>query len=299
MAKKQGDEDLEREVDSAFQEGKEPEVEHEDDEGKERPPEVKVERDPESDEVRVSEPPRGSRRERREAYRRVPELEGQIRLLQQQIETMRATPAAAQAPATPAEPPSPAKVLREKLTPLWKQQERIQRQMMAEGVSEAERDKLKEEWYDLETQKRLVEAEAVKPTAPAAPQMDPQEVLIRAEFGDVLSHNLARTYAAGKIQQEAALLIAQGKPVPLDVQRTALQEAAERFGIRQPAAPAASPAQKQRYSAVPAQAGGKGVGEVKLNKHLQGMARAMWPELKENEAYAKMARLMREEERSG
>jgi hypothetical protein len=127
-----------------------------------------------------------------------------------------------------------------------------------------------------------------------------EEAILRAEFPDVTSHPRAMAWAYGRYKQIEAELAAEGKMATIAHSRQALQEAAEnpRFAIRRPQIPAVSAVQQQRYGAVPAQAGAGGGGSnINLDKSLQKMARARWPELDDHEAFAKMAAILRDSER--
>ena len=267
-------------------------------EPEEKPEPPKVTKDEETGEVGVTLPERPSRRERRaERWRKISELEAENAQLRRQA--YQPPPQLQQpAPVAPVEV-SKDKIVREKLAPIWRQQEMIQRLLAQKTEPDSESEKLKEQWYDLEAQKTLIAAEATKvaPAAPSAPQISASEQLLRGEFPDTFNHPQAMMYAMGLYHQKRAVLWAQGKQPTMATERECMVEASKQFGLLREPLPAASPTQQARHGAVTAQAGGRvGSKEIRLSKEHQRIAKARFSKLSDEDAYAKFAVLLRQDE---
>lgn len=150
-------------------------------------------------------------------------------------------------------------------------------------ASEAEANRLRSRFYDLEDQKETLKEERLEQRfrQMQPQQQDPTEAILRAEFDDVMNNPTAIQYAQGQYY----VLRAEGKPQNLATAREAFRRAQEKF-IAGRKLPPPSPAQQQRYGAVPAQAGARTAsGEVKLNEAEKRMAKAMYPRMTEDQAY--------------
>ena len=123
-----------------------------------------------------------------------------------------------------------------------------------------------------------------------------EEAVLKAEFPDVIQHQQAMQYARG----EYFRLVAKGKPPTLATTREAMLAAAHEFGLRQRQLPAPTPAQQQRYGAVPQQAGARTTpGGVRLTTTDMKIAIARWPDDDEHVAYAKMDDLLQKAAKEG
>lgn len=179
-----------------------------------------------------------------------------------------------------------------------RQQELIQRTLRSGSVqSEPEIEQLRDRYYELDSRSKDLDRQRIKHEVMQEWQRQQQqqagqyeEQVLRSEFPEVIQHQQAIRWATGRYHQ----MVAEGKPPILATSRAALQEAAEHYGLRTPNIPRASEAQRQRYAAVPAQAGTKtSSNEIRLEAGQKKMALARWPHLEEHEAYAKMAALLR------
>lgn len=176
------------------------------------------------------------------------------------------------------------------------QQEMIQTVLRSGAVtSQEETERLRRQFYELDAQGRKLDRDRVtdelherikKEQQPAAGQYEEQ--VLRAEYPDVIGHPQAMGYARGLYYT----MVAEGKPANLATSKEAMDKAAHRFNLRQPPLPVASAGQQAKYGAVPAQAGGRGTGDIRLDPHDKKMALARWPQLDEHQAYAKMAALL-------
>lgn len=126
--------------------------------------------------------------------------------------------------------------------------------------------------------------------------------IIQSEYPDVLGFkgaggvNTAFNWANAKYQQ----LVNEGEPATMATIRKAMDEAASKFQIRQPARPAPTALEQQRLGGVSAQAGARsGSREVTLSTEQQRIARVSFPDMDENAAYAKLAELLRKQDREG
>lgn len=182
------------------------------------------------------------------------------------------------------------------------EQENIQA-LVKQAQTPAELERLKARFYELNDEaeelrdSRIIErvrGEAQRASQPAAGAAE--EAILRSEFNDVVNHVDPRTGDRSAIRWAKGLydqMLAEGQPPTLTTQRAALAKAAEKFGLRQAAAPVLTTAQQQRYGAIPGQAGVGGGGELRLESHQKKLALARWPELDEKDAYRKMAALLR------
>ncbi len=261
-----------------------------------------IDKDKETGDVKVTLPEGPTRKERRaQRYQRISELEGQVGELRGRLESLQRAPVEpVAAPAPPPAAPEPAaQRLREKLKPIWKQQENVQRLLGSGKITDAtDLQNLQDQWYDLETQRALIIAEFGQASAaPSAPPVSAEEAIVKAEFPDVVKHPQAMIFAMGTYHRLKAELWAEGKQPTLDTQRQALREAGERFGIikkLEVAPPRPTAVQQARLGAVPGQAGGRGAErEVRLTKEQQEMALARFGDEDEAGSYAKFAELLR------
>lgn len=131
-------------------------------------------------------------------------------------------------------------------------------------------------------------------------QQDGIVAIIQSEYPDVLSYrgqggaNTAFNWANARYQQ----LIAEGKPGTMATIREAMDEAAGRYQIRVPSKPAPTATDQARLGGVSAQAGARGNDRnITLSREQQRMAVAAFPDVDENAAYAKLASLLRQQER--
>ena len=208
-------------------------------------------------------------------------------------------------------PPPSDDPYKAKIQAIRTQQEIIQTAVRS-ARSEAEAESLRQQFYALNDQSEQLAEERIlaKAEERISRRVQPQQgggegVLLQAEFPEIVpnasgysANPRAMAWAYGRFKQLEAEMSAEGRQANIATSRQVLQEAAERFGLRRPQIPAVSAVQQQRYGAVPAQAGAGGGGSsINLDKSLQRMARARWPELDDHEAFAKMAAIMRDAER--
>lgn len=179
-----------------------------------------------------------------------------------------------------------------------RQQELIQTTLRSGSVqSDTEIERLRERFYELDSRTKEVDRNRIKQEVLQEVQRQQsqqsgqyEEQALRSEFPEVIQHQQAMRWATGRYYQ----MVAEGKPSTLATSRAAIQEAAEHYGLRRAQVAPASEAQRQKFGAVPAQAGTRTMGnEVHLETAQKKMAVARWPQLEEHEAYAKMAALLR------
>jgi hypothetical protein len=179
---------------------------------------------------------------------------------------------------------------KDSLSSIRREQESISAALRGGNVSsEAEAERLKERFYELEDKKEELRferlQERVGKSIPKA--QDPNEAILRAEYPEVFNDTRALGVAHGMYTY---LRQVEGKPESIATAREAMQRAAERSGLRMSAAPKPAPAQQARYGAISGQAGAKVSHEVVLNDQQRRLARAMYPSLDEDKAYVQWAR---------
>jgi hypothetical protein len=273
-------------------------------EPKEDKPEPKVSED-DNGNVTVDLAPepkeRRPRRERRE------ERQDELRRYRDEAEALRGRMAQmeahlAQRQYAPQQPPGEDPYERE-LTKIRGQQELIQSALRSGSAQSAEEvDRLRRQFYELDGQTRKLERDRIRTEVMGEMRRERgnttgeyEEQALRSEYPDIVTHPQAMRYATGLYYQ----MVAEGKPTNLATSRKAMDQAAERFGLRQAAVPTASASERQRYGAVAAQAGQRSTSEVRLDKDQKRMAVARWPQLDEHQAYTKMAALLHKTEAEG
>lgn len=240
--------------------------------------------------------PRAPRRERRE------ESYNEMRRYRDEAETLRARVMALESQTNQRiqqveqRMPAGADPYDRDLAEIRGQQELIQSALRSGTITSAEEvERLRRSFYDLDAKGRHLDRERIKREVRddvrkemAAKEGDYEERVLRSEYGDVIANPAAIRYATGLYHQ----LVAEGKPQTLATSREAMDKAITRFGIRPQAAPALSANHQARFAAIPAQAGTKNAGEVRLDSSQKKMALARWPSLDEHAAYTKMAALL-------
>lgn len=251
------------------------------------------------------ERPRGGRRERRESWKS--EREAEIRRFREENEALRAQQMRMQQEMAQRLAQVEGRIPRgedpyeRELKNIRSQQEMIQATLRSGSVqSETEINNLRERFYELDSHKQGVERHRIKQEVLQEFQRQQQqqggqyeEAVLKSEFPDVIGHQQAMRWATGRYYQ----MVAEGKPPTLATSRAAMVEAAEHYQLRRPPVAPASESQRQKYSAVSAQAGAKtSPTEIRLEPAQKKMALARWPQLEDHEAFAKMAALLRKVE---
>lgn len=271
------------------------------DEVEEKPapkPEPKVKEDDDGNVTVELEPapkPRATRRERRE------ENYEEMRRYRDEAETLRARVMALEAQThqrlqqVEQRVPAGADPYDRDLAEIRGQQELIQSALRSGSITSAEEvERLRRSFYDLDAKGRQLDRDRIKREVrdemrkEGPKDGDYEERVLRSEYSDVIGHPAAVRYATGLYHT----MVAEGKAPNLATSREAMEKAALRFNIRQAPAPTLSAAHQARHGAVPAQAGTKNPGEVRLDSSQKKMALARWPQVDEHVAYTKMAALL-------
>lgn len=189
-----------------------------------------------------------------------------------------------------------------RLSQIRSEQESLQT-LIRSAKDAADVQRIRDRYYQLDdereslTERRATEralAEIQKRIPQAQTNQSYEEQVLRSEFPDVIGHPQAFQYAHGQYLQR----LAEGEKPTLDNQRKALADAAVKFRIRQQTAPGPSETERQKFGSVPAQAAPRGTGrEVTLDPAQRRMALQAWPNLEEHEAYARMAKTLRDAEK--
>lgn len=189
-----------------------------------------------------------------------------------------------------------------KIASIRAEQETIQAAIRRGGLEPAQMEQFRTRFYQLnddadDARDERILARADQRAAQRQPQGQGEEAIIRAEFPDVVGNARAVQWAVAEYNRMVADPD-QPAPPTLATSRKAMEAAAVKFRLRQPAAPAVSASDQQRFGAVPGQAQPRSTGsEIRLDNQQKRMAIARWPELEEHDAYKKMASLLRASER--
>lgn len=251
------------------------------------------------------ERPRAGRRERRDSWKT--QREEEIRRFREENDSLRQQQARMQQEMAQRLAQVEGRIPRgedpyeREVKEIRRQQEMIQSTLRSGSVqSDAEIERLRERFYELDTRSKDVDRHRIKQEVLQEFQRQQsqqsgqyEEQALRSEFPEVIQHQQAMRWATGRYYQ----MVAEGKPQTLATSRVAIQEAAEHYGLRRAPVAAPSDSQRQRFGAVSAQAGTRTSGnEVRLEPAQKKMALARWPQVEEHEAYAKMAALLRKTE---
>jgi hypothetical protein len=185
------------------------------------------------------------------------------------------------------------------LDDIRREQESIQVAFRTGAITEqAEVERLKTRFYDLDERREELRYEKLKTELsqqiPQRREGEDEERILRSEFPEVVGHQQAVRFAIGLYNQ----MVAEGKPATLATSKEAMRKAGERFGLYQASAPPVPPSQQQKYGSVPAQAGARTSStEIRLTREQQRIARAAYPQLEDNEAFAKWATMYEKSQR--
>ncbi len=185
------------------------------------------------------------------------------------------------------------------------EQESIQLAMRSGAItSQGELEGMRKRFYALEERRQDLRDERLeRRISGRIPQPQPEgaheEAVLRAEFPKVVANQQAMAYAMGIYYQLKAEL-PYGEQPTIETSREAMRRAAERFNLAAVSRPAPTAAQQARYGAVPAQAGTRSASRVmRLNRDQMKMALAAYPHLGEEDAYAKWAQMFAATMRQG
>ena len=263
----------------------------------------------------VVKPSRADRRSERGFKRR---LEAETKARDEEIARMRmelaemrgAVGAMRTQPAQqPMQQQAPQNKLRSRLEKIWSQQETIQG-MLSKSQDPSEIKRLKDQWYDLETEKTEVthghlreqlQAQQQQQNQGNARREDPrvaaEMVILSSEFPEIFKDTNALAIASSTYQRIKSIALHRGENVndTMRLQRQALAETAEILGMSSNGSGSNSDAVRARYGGLPSQAGAQRAshGEVRLTKEQQAMAYSMYPHLPENVALSRWADLWR------
>ena len=193
--------------------------------------------------------------------------------------------------------------LRPVMDRFWDHQVQIQKQMYSASTEE-ERKQLYEQWKDIEFERRkeemkyyLAQSAQTQPRNAPDPHVAAEDVILRSEYPKVWANQQALQYAAAVFNQMKVRAQHTGSNESLlDLQRQALQTAAQTYGID--STPPPSQGVQARFGAVSNQAGGTraGAGEVRLSADQQRLARALYPQESDAVAFAKWANLWQKQQ---
>lgn len=283
-------------------------VEQEDQQQNDEQEHVEVEQEGDKVTVKSTGESRRERRERehreqraREIAEAVNPLKGMLEQSQQQLRDLMARMQAP--PQVQQQRQEPVDDVDEQYMEIAEKQEALLAKIRQGGHSPEQLATFKRQYYKLDRDRSAL---AAKPVASEAiskfrPQQGPSayEQQLASEHPEAWYDERARNYAATLSQVKQAELQASGRTVtPADVRRIhkeALERSAEVFGLKRPATPAPSDAQRARFNGTSATAKSQG-GPVsrQLNEQEQQMARAMSPGLSDKEAFARWAKLASE-----
>lgn len=260
------------------------------------------------------EPEADRKERRRQAYRQKEEERERLRVenesLRRQNTELHTTVVSrlASPQGTPAAVPAGDDQFARYMADIDERQELIANVMRTPGLTEAQAQAYKKQYYDLNRQRDAATLEAaegrvmakVRAEQAQRPADRGEAAIINAEYPDVLGYrrngdNPAFNWANHRF----GVLVAEGKPNTLATLRVAFDEAATAFNIRQQQRPAATQTERQRLGGIPAQAGSRSTGpkEIILTDADMRMAMNNWPHLDREEAAVKMAELLRETDR--
>jgi hypothetical protein len=259
-------------------------------------------------EVKLSGETRRERRQREIREERSREIESAVnplkdslaatqRMLQDALARIQA-PQQQQAPQR-----SPVDDVDDQYIALSEKQEAILAKIRLGSQSQEALEKLRRDYYRIDREKAAV---AAKPVATEAmrgyrPPQGPSayEQQLASDHPEAWYNEEARNYAAQLAQTKQAEIKASGRPITpavvKQIHNESLTRAAEVWGLRRPAIPAASDGQRQRF--IGSSATGKSPGGPitrQLSTQEREMAVAMSPHMSEADACARWAKLAHE-----
>lgn len=180
----------------------------------------------------------------------------------------------------------------QELSGIRREQEYISAALRGGQMGSAEEaERFRNRFYELEDRKESLREERLLRRAQGmqAPQTDVNEAILRSEYTEVFENPEALQAAQGHYWY---LRQVKKQPNNIATARQAFRLAAENAGFIKQPLPKPSQVTQQSWGAVPSQPGARmAPGEVRLSKEQQKMARAMYPQLNDDDAFSKWAEM--------